>query len=512
MTNILNKILLGLLTLALVAMAVPAVPKAEAVGPTPIAGVDYVPGELIVKFKSGFLPDALFSAKYGIKSSEKILGKLDLNPGFRSKISSVGLDRLHLLKFANPSSDILTLAKTLAADLGAEYAEPNFIYRTQSAPSDPLYVNQWALAGGYSYNGFVTNDAYAANINFEPVWDIINGPGIQNNYEGIEVAVIDTGIDYNHPDLSANIARDESGFMIGYNAIDNAPPMDTNGHGTKVAGIIGARDNSIGMIGVNWRVKLIPIKVFSGGAAATGNMDNIIEGLMFAGNRGIQVMNLSWGGRDFSEPLFDAMNAIVANNPRTLFIAAAGNYDSTILNEADKNTDINPFYPASYHLNNIVAVAYTDVFDDIGASSNFGAISVDLGAPGSNILSTIHDRGAGNRGISGVPDTQGRVCYFHTETNNNNTPDDPSDDFIEEVLDDGCFQKDIGTSYAAAHVSGAVSLYWKFLTDKTAEDVKQDLLVHTDRQPFLAGKVLSGGRLNIKSMLDQALLPPAPRF
>ena len=208
------------------------------------------------------------------------------------------------------------------------------------------------------------------------------------------VAIIDTGIDYTHPDLAANIFintaeipgnhidDDGNGFVDDVRGWDfvnrDNDPMDDHFHGTHVAGTVGAvGDNGLGVAGVNWSVRLMPLKFLdSGGSGSTADAVAAIE---YATMMHVDVMSNSWGGGGFSEALRLAIEN--AMNAGILFVAAAGNSSS--------NNDLFPAYPASYDLDNIVSVASTTATDNLSNFSNFGPTTVDLAAPGSNILSTL---------------------------------------------------------------------------------------------------------------------------
>ena len=214
----------------------------------------------------------------------------------------------------------------------------------------------------------------------------------------VVVAVIDTGIDYTHPDLSANMFRNEpdcnsngidddgNGQIDDCFGIDTAnndsDPMDDNHHGTHVAGTIGAvGNNGLGVVGVNWTVRLMACKFLSAsGSGTTADAIDCLEYVKLMKDRGVNIVatNNSWGGGGFSQALFDAIEAHRARG--ILFIVAAGNEFS--------NNDTTPSYPASYSLSNILAVAATTRTDALASFSNFGRRSVHLGAPGSEILST----------------------------------------------------------------------------------------------------------------------------
>jgi subtilisin family serine protease len=283
--------------------------------------------------------------------------------------------------------------------------------------------------------------------------------------------VLDTGINYTHPDLAANIwtnpgeipgnGIDDDGNglvddVYGYNFYDFRPdPMDDNGHGSHLAGIIGAvGNNGIGVAGVNWRVRLMSVKVLNSGGG--GFLSDTIRGLRYAIDMGARVVNASLATDEYSQALADAVAA--ADEAGVLVVAAAGNTAT--------NNDSWPRYPASLPLPNVIGVAATTSADELASFSNFGPGSVLLGAPGAGIVST-------------VPAT-GNVCCR-----------DPSG---YKALD--------GTSKAAAFVSGTAALLLAQDSTRTPAQLKRLLWTTTDRVPGLAGRVASGGRLNAARALS----------
>jgi hypothetical protein len=276
--------------------------------------------------------------------------------------------------------------------------------------------------------------------------------------------VIDTGVDYNHPDLAANIWSAPSAFSVtiggqtitcpqgshGFNAINNTcNPLDDNNHGTHVSGTIGAvGNNAQGVVGVNWVTRIMGLKFLS--AAGSGTTVDAIDCIEFAiqakaafaasGAANVRVLSNSWGGGGFSQALLDQINK--ANTNDMLFVAAAGNNNS--------NNDVTPHYPSSYNAPNVVAVASTTNRDARSSFSNFGATSVDLGAPGSSILSTVRNGG---------------------------------------------YSSFSGTSMATPHVSGAAALVLSECSLNTA-DLKANILNNVDLISSMSGITVTGGRLN----------------
>lgn len=267
------------------------------------------------------------------------------------------------------------------------YAEPNYVVHALINPNDPKFPQQWALQNTGQMSGTTGADIHATQA-----WNITNGS------PNVVVAVIDTGLDYNHQDLSANAWTSTGAFSgtpngvtvncpigtHGYNAVANTcDPMDDNGHGTHVSGTIGAAgNNGVGVVGVNWSVRILPCKFLD--ANGSGPTDAAITCLDFVKamkDQGVNIVatNNSWGGGGFSQALSDAIQA--QQQDGILFIAAAGN-DSA-------NNDLDYFYPAGYFLPNIISVAATTRFDWLADFSDTGLHSVSLGAPGQEILSTI---------------------------------------------------------------------------------------------------------------------------
>jgi subtilisin family serine protease len=228
--------------------------------------------------------------------------------------------------------------------------------------------------------------------------------------------------------------------------------MDVYGHGTHVSGTIaGKGNNGIGVTGVAWNAQIMPLKFLDD--SGSGSTSNAILAISYATAKGVKITNNSWGGGSFSQALYDAINA--AGQLGALFIAAAGN-------DYGNNNDTNPHYPSSYNLANIISVASTNRTDSLSSFSNIGLISVDLGAPGSDIYST----------------TPGNTYSTYS-----------------------------GTSMATPHVSGAAALLWSQNPTWTAQQVKNTLMSTGDSIATLAGITVSGKRLNVYNALAASNLP-----
>lgn len=262
------------------------------------------------------------------------------------------------------------------------YAEPNYRYRLLALPNDTEIGRLWGLVN----DG--TGGTMGADMDADQAWDLETGS------RDIVVAVVDSGVDANHPDLAANIWThpgevpdngiddDGNGYVDDVHGWDFADhdnrPVDVHGHGTHVAGIIGAvGNNGIGVTGVCWQVSIMPLRFIT--AADYGTTADAIAAIEYAAANGADVINLSWGGGDFSRALKDAIDAVDA-----LVVCAAGN--------AGNNLDLVPAYPAGYDSANILSVGASDADDFPAWFTNYSDSRVDVAAPGTDIFSTVPDR------------------------------------------------------------------------------------------------------------------------
>ncbi|MDX6652811.1 MAG: hypothetical protein QOJ38_1592 [Solirubrobacterales bacterium] len=356
-----------LTTCAMIASLAASIPASHARAATGIG--EAVPGEILVRFAPNVATEARARARdrAGVRVKRNLL-----------------LPRLQLVRTL-PGTPVSAALGALNADPSVRYAEPNWLYRLQSAPNDPRFGEQWNLR-----NTGQTIQSVAgipgADISAPGAWNIATGS------RAVKIAVLDTGVDYFHPDLAANMWRnpgeavageqrnglddDHNGFVDdlgGWDFFSNdADPLDPSGHGTAVASIAGAvGDNGLGIVGINWSGSLIALRVCGTGAAGCP-ADAIADAATYAGRIGADVANMSFGGSSYSQ----AEREAIAAAPDTLFVAAAGNGSTDI--------DASPFYPCALDLANVVCVTATDNHD--GQVFNYGASSVDLGAPGVNVL------------------------------------------------------------------------------------------------------------------------------
>ena len=277
---------------------------------------------------------------------------------------------------------------TYRRDPDVEYAEPNYVLSIDATPNDPRFSELWGL-----HNAGQLGGSSDVDIDAPESWDLTQGD------EDIVVAVIDTGIDYNHPDLAANMYRNEAdcdsdtvdddnnGYINDCYGIDtiygDTNPFDDHGHGTHVAGTIGAvGNNGIGVTGVAWNVKMLGCKFLGGdGYGTTDGAIECLEYIAALKDRGVNIIatNNSWGGGGYSLALQDAIQANMDRD--ILFIAAAGNYSS--------NNDAYAHYPCNYDIPSVVCVAAINRYGNLAWFSNRGRTTVDIGAPGEDILSTL---------------------------------------------------------------------------------------------------------------------------
>jgi subtilisin family serine protease len=428
-------------------LAVALATSANGAPSRPPAPVRAVPGELLVGFTSRSTPAGRADALAAV--------------GARRLRSFSAIDGALVSLGAGSRAEAIA---RLERDPRVAYAEPNFLLR--AAPNDPSLQQLWGLDNfGQTVNW--TAGTPDADIDAVEAWSVSTGS------PDVVVAVIDTGVDLSHPDLAANIwvnpgedcpgcrtngaDDDGNGFVDDWRGWDfvngDNNPTDDQGHGTHVSGTIaGVGNNGLGVVGVTWTTKIMPLKFL--GADGSGSTADAISAILYANANGAPILNNSWGGGEFSQALLDAIEQTDASGG--LFVAAAGN-DFT-------NTDVTPFYPSGYEVPSLVSVGATDAFDRKAWFSNYGARTVDLGAPGTNIYSTWRS---------------------------------------------GSYRFADGTSMAAPHVSGAAALARAAFPGATAIGLKALLLRSVDSVAALAGTSRTGGRLNVDHAVRCAGSPQA---
>ncbi len=322
--------------------------------------------------------------------------------------------------------------------------EPNFVLEALVTPNDAKYSSLWGME----------------KIDMPSAW------GSSTGSQSVVVAVIDTGVDYTHPDLAQNMwvnpgeiagngkDDDANGYIddiYGVNVLSNTGnPYDDNSHGTHVSGTIGAvGNNGLGVAGVNWQVRIMGVKFLSAGGG--GTLYGAVAGINYAVANGAQVINASWGGGGFSQALYNSINT--ARSAGVLFVAAAGN--------SGLDNDLYPNYPAAYDLDNIISVAATGQNDSLASFSNYGLVSTDIAAPGVSILSTVP--GGGYASYS-------------------------------------------GTSMATPHVAGVAALVKAANSSLTYSQLRARIL-DGDSVSGLAAKIRTGKRLNAAKALQSSAAP-----
>ena len=399
---------------------------------------EYVEGELLVKF----------STQISAQAAD-------------AELQSLGVQiikeytRFNIFKCSYPAgTDMQQLEQQADNNPNIEYCEPNYIYHIlETIPNDPDFSAQWAL-----------KNSRDADIDAPEAWDM------QTGSRDVVVGIIDTGIDYDHPDLKDNmwtnpgesgggketngVDDDGNGFIDdfrGWDFINNDnDPFDDNQHGTHVGGIVGAvGNNGRGVAGANWTVSLVGLKFLSG--SGSGSTADAIDAIQYATQMQIPILNNSWGGGSRSQALADAIEQ--ANQAGILFLAAAGNSGS--------NNDRTNNYPSNYESENVVAIASSTDRDALSSFSSYGATTVDLAAPGSDILSTIPG---------------GRYASFS------------------------------GTSMATPYAAGVAALVMAQFPGIDHVSVKYRLMGSTDPKSDFEDRTVSGGRLNAANALSTSPL------
>jgi len=333
------------------------------------AAARYVPGEVLVKFKPAAFAQERTASIAAL--GHTVLAHLD-QPGWMHV--KIGTDQT-----------VETALAAYRSDPNVESAQPNYIYHAAVAvsPNDPSYGQLWAFknTGPAQIVGtFLPNHGTAGDdMNIELAW----GRNI-TDCSSVVVAVVDSGVNYNQEDLAANMWVAPGFPKHGSDFVDNdLDPMDLNGHGTHVAGIIGAvGNNGLGTTGVCWTASIMAVRVLD--ATGSGDDVTIMKGVNFAVANGAKVINMSLGGGGFSQVLSDAITT--AQNSGVVVVVAAGNGDAIGIGV---NNDVTPTYPCNFTQSNLICVAALDPNFALASFSNFGATSVDVGAPGTNILSTF---------------------------------------------------------------------------------------------------------------------------
>jgi subtilisin family serine protease len=404
----------------------------------------HVPGQLLVRFQPGVQKTKAASTVLR-RAGVKVLREL-----------RTGTTWVQVEGDTRDARRLERAADMLADDPSVASVEANqIVHALSTTPNDPRFSEQYGMS----------------KIGMADAWDVSHGS------RDVLVGIIDTGVDYNHPDIAPNYwhnpgesgidaeGRDKStngvdddgnGYVDdfrGWDFVNNDnDPFDDHSHGTHCSGVIGAvGDDATGVAGVNWEVSLVGLKFLD--STGSGDLANAALAIEYATKLGVTLSSNSWGGGGYSDVIAAAIQE--ANDHGILFVAAAGNNYS--------DNDAVPSYPASYDIDNIVAVAATDRNDVLADFSNTGATTVDLAAPGVDVLSSVPNAG---------------------------------------------YEQMSGTSMATPHVAGVAALIKARFPEATAAQIKSRLVSTVDPVAGLTGKVASGGRLNAFNALEDDRIAP----
>ena len=424
---------------------------------------EHVSGEMVIKLRpsselSAQSFDALRTSLQRTLGSTQILSLIPFK-------TDAALERIKVADDKKLPEAIAALKKNPSV----QFAEPNLIYHMSlnspatGLPNDPDMSKLWGLVNTGQPDSTGQIGTAGSDINVLPLWK----KGITGSRD-VVVAVIDTGIDWTHPDLQANLYtnkgeiagdgkdNDGNGFIDdihGWNFYDHTNnSVDDHGHGSHCSGTIGGvGNNGVGIAGINWNVSLMPIKFLS--ADGSGSLEGAVEAINYATLMKVNIMSNSWGGGGYSDVMKEAISKAATQG--ILFVAAAGNDSS--------NNDTTPSYPASYDLPNVISVAAIDNQDKIADFSNFGTKTVHVAAPGVKIYSSVK---------GGLYDTYS------------------------------------GTSMATPHVSGIAALLLSANPTWTYAEIKERLINTSQPISSLRRKVTAKGRVNAYNAYYN-IIPPS---
>jgi len=450
----------------------------QGLGPSgaPSASARYRAGVVLVGFRSS-VP---VGRRYQIERSAGGEGARRLGPAIAPAgrgISAAGTPNLSPFKLRVAPGEELAVVHRLQASRAVAYAEPDYLMVASAAPNDPSFSLQWGDSNtGQLIPGQESEERLGPEAKGTPGADdrALEAWALTTGSRSIVIGETDTGVDYTHPDLAANIWSNPGGVggcaagTHGYNVLTHGcEPMDDDkaygGHGTHVAGIMGAvGNNGIGVAGMNWQTTILPAKWLN--SSAWGETSGLIEALQWlvaAKQAGVNVRvvndSATFKGTAYSQALSDEIDTLGAND--ILFVTAAGNTGDNDDEEKVRR------YPCGYDRPTEICVTATDNNDKLPSWANYGPHTVDLAAPGVSVYSTLRE---------------GKYGYL------------------------------TGGSMAAAQVSGAAALILSAQPSLSAQELKTDIVGDVDQSPSLAGKVISGGRLDVCKALPGCSSPSQP--
>jgi subtilisin family serine protease len=443
----------------------------------------YRSGVVLVGFHSGIST----ATRYAIERAAGGEGATHLGPAIapaaRGTVAATQAQYLSPLKLRVRPGDVLAVARALRRNPAVAYAEPDYLMSASATPNDPSFSLQWGDGNtGQLIPTQESEELLGPEAKGTPGADdrALAAWGVTTGSRSIVIGETDTGVDYNHPDLAANIWSNPGGIggcasaTHGYNVrTHTCEPMDDDtvygGHGTHVAGIMGAvGNNGVGVAGMNWQTSILPVKWLS--SSASGETSGLIEALQWlvaAKQAGVNVRvvndSATFVGTAFSQALSNEIDTLGANN--ILFVTAAGNTGNN--NDEEKVRR----YPCGYDRPTELCVTATDNNDHLPKWANYGPHTVDLAAPGVSIYSTLR---------------KGAYGYLS------------------------------GGSMASPQVAGAAALILSAKPSLSAVELKADITANVDPLPALSGKVISGGRLDVCKALPgcstQQQPPPTATF
>jgi subtilisin family serine protease len=462
--------------LSLIASAAPA---ADAQGAAAPGGAPFRPGVVLV----GFRPGVSVGERYAIERAAGAAAARHLGPSVRAAsaraeaASGVHPRSLAPLELRVPAGEVLAVVRRLRGAPGVLYAEPDYLMHADAVPNDPSFGVQWAdentgqaipTQEAEEILGPPANGTAGADDHALTAW------GTSTGSRSIVIGETDTGVEYTHPDLEANVWSNPGGIggceagTHGYNVLAHTcSPMDDDahygGHGTHVAGIMGAvGNNGIGVAGLNWQTTILPVKWLS--SQASGETSGLIEALQWivaAKQAGVNVRvvndSATFYGTAFSQALSEEIDVLGTNN--ILFVTAAGNTGNNNDELAVRR------YPCGYDRPTEICVAASNNKDELPSWANYGPHTVDLAAPGVSIYSTLRN---------------GTYGYLS------------------------------GGSMASPQVAGAAALVLSVKPSLTATELKADILNNVDKLPALTERVITGGRLDVCKAVPGCELPPPP--
>lgn len=451
LTNLIGrvqKVFVLLMLILITAITVSAgSPSSQGAGDQTAKELEAVPGEYIVRLKPN-----MFNVM-NVKMLNQSLGAF-----IKSSIPSLNIVVVKRPAFETSHSAVKVLAQNSLVDI----VEPNYIYKIKRLSNDPMLEQLWGLRNIGQKDSAGKVGVAGIDIGAEQAWEIATGS------DKMLVAVIDTGVDANHPDLkdnmwvnqaelngAADVDDDNNGVVDdihGYNAITGKGNAgDDHGHGSHCAGTIGAKGNDEkGIVGVNWDVRIMAVKFLD--KNGSGTLENALKAIDYATKMGAKVLSNSWGGGGFSQTLFDSIKR--SHEAGALFVAAAGNENN--------NNDSRPSYPATYDVPNIISVAAIDNQGAKASFSSYGKRTVHLAAPGVNVYSSTG----------------------------------------------GAYASWSGTSMATPHVSGVAALVWANEPNLTAIELKTRLLGTVRLVSSLKAKIKTSGIVNAYNALTNKTPEP----